>query len=291
MSFRHITTTLGLGLLLMVARGEELRIAVSDLMADSLEASIADLAEQNSLEISFSKQGSLPALERLASDELDIAVIVVPEGHAMPDSRYTVYPLAYDVAVLAVNEDNPIGEVSLPQLEGIFGSDGREDYQSWEGLGLSGWTGRSIKTFASEIENSISNELFKFTILKSGGFKRSVSLVDVASAERAISSDVTCIGLLSRKLDSRRIKTLMVSTDNKTPAYGPSPDNVHYGDYPLRLPFYVVFETSNKTRIKPILGYLLSEGCSKLLQSKNFYALPDTVRSQYSFELNMQRED
>ncbi len=266
-------------------------MAVSDLMADSLEASIADLAEQNSLKISFSKQGSLPALERLTSDELDIAVIVLPEGHAMPDSRYTVYPLAYDVAVLAVNEDNPIGEVSLPQLEGIFGSDGREDYQSWEGLGLSGWTGRSIKTFAAEIENSISNELFKFTVLNSGGFKRSVSLVDVASAERAISSDVTCIGLLSRKLDSRRIKTLMVSTGNDTPAYGPSPDNVHYGDYPLRLPFYVVFETSNRNRIKPILAYLLSEGCSKLLQSKNFYALPDTVRSQYSFELNMQRED
>lgn len=291
MSFRHSITTLGLGLLLTVARGEELRMAVSDLMADSLEASIADLAEQNSLKISFSKQGSLPALERLTSDELDIAVIVLPEGHAMPDSRYTVYPLAYDVAVLAVNEDNPIGEVSLPQLEGIFGSDGREDYQSWEGLGLSGWTGRSIKTFAAEIENSISNELFKFTVLNSGGFKRSVSLVDVASAERAISSDVTCIGLLSRKLDSRRIKTLMVSTGNDTPAYGPSPDNVHYGDYPLRLPFYVVFETSNRNRIKPILAYLLSEGCSKLLQSKNFYALPDTVRSQYSFELNMQRED
>ena len=264
-------------------------MAVSDLMADSLEASIAELAEQNSLKINFSKQGSLPALERLASDELDIAVIVVPQGHSMPDSRYTVYPFAYDVAVLAVNEDNPVGEVSLPQLQGIFGAEGRDDYQTWDGLGLSGWTGRSIKTFAAEIENSVSNELFKFTVLKTGGFKSSVNLVDVASAERTISTDVTCIGLLSRKLDSRRIKTLMVSVGENLPAYGPSPDNVHYGDYPLRLPFYVVFEASNKDRIKPILSYLLSEGCAKLLESKNFYALPDTVRSQYSFELNMLR--
>lgn len=282
---------LGLGLLVSVSRGEELRMAVSDLMADSLEASIASLAEQNSMEINFSKEGSLPALERLASDELDIAVIVVPAGHSMPDSRYTVYPLAYDVAILAVNEDNPIGEVSLPQLQGIFGAEGREDFQTWDGLGLSGWIGRGIKTFAAEIENSISNELFKYTVLKSGGFKSSVSMVDTASAQRAIASDATCIGLLSRKLDSRRTKTLMISAGDGLPAYGPSPDNVHYGDYPLRLPFYVVFETSNKSRIKPILSYLLSEGCAKLLEANNFYALPDTVRNQFSFELNMQRED
>lgn len=289
MNLRQKISLLGLGLLLTVSKGEELRMAVSDLMADSLEASIAELAEQNSLKINFSKQGSLPALERLASDELDIAVIVVPQGHSMPDSRYTVYPFAYDVAVLVVNEDNPVGEVSLPQLQGIFGAEGRDDYQTWDRLGLSGWTGRSIKTFAAEIENSVSSELFKFTALKAGGFKSSVNLVDVASVERTISTDVTCIGLLSRKLESRRIKTLMVSAGENLPAYGPSPDNVHYGDYPLRLPFYVVFEASNKDRIKPILSYLLSEGCAKLLESKNFYTLPDTVRGQYSFELNMQR--
>lgn len=266
-------------------------MAVSDLMADSLEASIAELAEQKSLEINYSKQGSLPALERLASDELDIAVIAVPKGHSMPDSKYTVYPFAYDVAVIAVNEDNPVGELSLPQLEGVFGTDGRAGYQTWDELGLSGWTGRSIKKFAAENENSISNELFKYMVLKAGGFRSSVSLTDVASAKRSISSDVTCIGLLSRKLDSSRIKTLMVSADDDLPAYGPSPDNVHYGDYPLRLPFYVVFEASNKSRIKPILSYLLSETCANLLNESNFYALPDTVRSQYSFELNMQRED
>lgn len=292
MKILHIFGLLSSLTLVSLCGGEELRISVSDLMADSLEAQLTELAAQNSFEITFTKEGSLPALERLASDESDIAIIAIPDGHAMPDTtRYTTYPLAYDIAAIIVNEDNPIGEVTLAQLGGIFGSNETFDYKTWGELGLSGWTGRSIKIIAAENDNSISNEIFKYTALNSNSFKSSVSITDIASAEKVIAADVSCVGLISRKGDSNRTKTLMISTGDGLPAYGPSVDNVHYGDYPLRLPFYVVFESANKKRIKPILSYLLSENCSKVLEASDFYVLPDTVRGQYSFELNMIREE
>ena len=292
MKISRIFRLLGGLSLVSLCGGEELRISVSDLMADSLEAHLTDLASQNSFEITFTKEGSLPALERLASDESDIAGIAIPDGHTMPDTtRYATYPLAYDIAAIVVNDDNPLGEVTLSQLGGIFGSNETSDFKTWGELGLSGWTGRSIKVIAAENDQSISNEIFKYTALNSNSFKTSVSLTDIASAEKVIASDVSCIGLLSSKGGTSRTKTLMISSGEGLPAYGPSVDNVHYGDYPLRLPFYVVFEIANKKRIKPILSYLLSENCSKVLEASGFYVLPDTVRGQYSFELNMIREE
>ena len=292
MKISRILGLLGSLSLISLCGGEELRISVSDLMADSLEKHLTELADQNSFEITFTKEGSLPALERLASDESDIAVIAIPDGHAMPDAtRYAVYPLAYLIAAIVVNDDNPLEEVTVSQLGGIFGSNEILDYKTWGELGLSGWTGRSIKVIAAETGNSISNEIFKYTALNSKSFKSAVNMVDITSAEKAIASDVSCIGLLSRKGDASQTKTLMISSDESLPAYGPSVDNVHYGDYPLRLPFYVVFEIANKKRIKPILSYLLSENCSKLLGESGFYVLPETVRGQFSFELNMTRSE
>ena len=266
MKIFRIFGLLGTFSLASICGGAELRVSVSDLMADSLEEQLTDLANQNSIEMTFSKEGSLPALERLASDESDIVVIAIPEGHSMPDAaRYATYPLAHDIAVIVVNEDNPIGEVSLAQLGGIFGNNETFDYKTWGELGLSGWTGRGIKAIAAESASSISNEIFKYTALSSNTFKSAVNLVDVASAQKAISADVSCIGLVSRKTDSRRTKTLMISAGDGLPAYGPSVDNVHYGDYPLRLPFYGVFVIATNDRVKPRLSYLLRENCSQVL--------------------------
>ena len=125
-------------------------MAVSDLMADSIQSAIAEFAAQNAFEIDFSKEGSLPAMERMASDELDIALIAIPDGHIRPDKeRYSIYPLAYDISVLVVNEDNPLGEISIPQLAGIYGKNETEDNKFWGELGLSGWSGRGMRALAA----------------------------------------------------------------------------------------------------------------------------------------------
>jgi DNA-binding transcriptional LysR family regulator len=57
--------------------------------------------------------GSLPALDRLRSDEIDLAIVAVPEGDEVPRDEFNIYPFAYDAAVLVVNESNPIDEISV----------------------------------------------------------------------------------------------------------------------------------------------------------------------------------
>jgi len=65
MKISRILRLLGSLSLISLCGGEEFRISVSDLMADSLEKHLTELAGQNSFGITFTQEGSLPALERL----------------------------------------------------------------------------------------------------------------------------------------------------------------------------------------------------------------------------------
>jgi ABC-type phosphate transport system substrate-binding protein len=268
---------------------EQIRMSASDLLADAVESRITAYSEAKELDLKFESLGSLPARQKLLDDEIDLAILAIPDDQNPFDASFSKHPIAYDVSIIAVNQDNPYGEITLESLSAIFGSSESKDFKFWSDLGLRGWGSRNIKAIASASGKSICIELFKYTALQQSSFKSTVDTIDLSEAQKILSNDVTSIGLLSRVLEDKDIKTLMVSMEEGRPAYGPSEDNVHYGDYPLRLPFYVVYKNANASKVKPILSLLFGKEFSEMLKESYYFALPDTVRSQYLFEFNMKR--
>ena len=118
-------------LLTASVHADEIRIAASDLLADHIKSPILAYGEEHATTFNISKIGSLPALDRLRSDEIDLAIIAVPEGTEVPREEFSVYPFAYDVAVLVVNESNPIDEISLSHLGGIYGTNEEFSFNTW----------------------------------------------------------------------------------------------------------------------------------------------------------------
>jgi ABC-type phosphate transport system substrate-binding protein len=229
----------------------------------------------------------LPALDRLRSDEIDLAIIAVPESTDAPRDEFRIYPFAYDVAVVAVNENNPIDEISMSRLGGIFGSDEEFNYTSWGDLGLSGWGNRSIKALAGQTDESISLELFKFSVLRGGQMKTTVAEVKDSEIEDLLTSDAASIAILSRLPKSDKVKALMISTEADGPAFGPTDDNVHYGDYPIRLAFYTVYNGRDEARVKEVLRVLMSDEIADALRENYLFALPDTVRRKLTIDLDL----
>lgn len=276
-------------LLLLVSslQAQEIRIAASDLLSDFIEKPLLDYGNDRAIEIDIDGIGSLPALDQLRANEIDLAVIAVPEGEEIPRQEFSVYPFAYDVAVVAVNANNPINEISLPQLGGIFGNEEELNYNSWGDLGLSGWGSRSIKPFSGTAENSIALELFKYSVFRRGTMKSSVAMVNASEVEGLLDSDSALIGVLSRIPTSQSLKVLMLSPDSSSPAFGPTGDNVHFGDYPIRLPFYIVFKQSDQARLKPIVRLLLEDEVASELKNNHLMALPDTVRRKLLIDLDL----
>ncbi|MEE2988174.1 MAG: substrate-binding domain-containing protein [Verrucomicrobiota bacterium] len=289
MNFGKTLLLLSLTLIANV-QAEEIRIAVSDLLADYTLSPLRVYGAENGTTYVIDSIGSLPALDRLRSDEIDLAIVAVPEGEEVPRDEFNIFPFAYDVAVIVVNDSNPIDEISVARLGGIFGSNEELNLNTWGELGLSGWGSRNIKALAGTNDKSIALELFKHSIFKGGGMKPSVSMVKDTEIEDLISSDAASIAILSRMPENSNIKVLMVSSggDTYAPAFGPTDDNVHYGDYPIRLAFYILYNSRDDAKLRSTIRELLNDEVATSLRANNFIALPDTVRRKFLIDLDLE---
>ena len=276
--------------LIVTAQAEEIRIAASDLLADYIKVPLKAYAAENDSTYVVDSIGSLPALDRLRSGEIDLAIIAVPEGDEVPRDEFSVYPFAYDVAVIAVNATNPIDEISVARLGGIFGSNEELNLNTWGELGLSGMGSRNVKALAGISDESIALELFKYSILKGGFIKPSVSMVKDTEVEDLLRSDTASIAILSRMPENKNIKVLMVSSESDAyaPAFGPTDDNVHYGDYPIRLAYYIVYNLRDDAKLRPTIRELLNDEVAISLRSKDLIAMPETVRRKFLIDLDLE---
>jgi ABC-type phosphate transport system substrate-binding protein len=288
MNFGKIFLLLPLSLIANV-QAEEVRLAISDLLADNILAPLKVYGTENDTTFVVDSIGSLPALDRLRSDEIDLAIVAVPDEDEVPRDEFNIYPFAYDVAVIVVNNSNPIDEISVARLGGIFGSNEEFNLNTWGELGLSGWGSRNIKALAGN-DKSIALELFKHSIFKGGGLKPNVSMVKDTEIEDLIGSDAASIAILSRMPENSNIKVLMVSSggDTYAPAFGPTDDNVHYGDYPIRLPFYILYNARDDVKVRSTIRELLNDEVATSLRANDFIALPDTLRRKFLIDLDLE---
>lgn len=268
------------------ANAAEIRMTASDLLAEFITPQLEAYAEENDLELDLDAIGSLPAMDRLRSDEVDLAIVAFPEDSEVPRDDFSFYPFAYDSAVIAVNNSNPINEISISRLGGIFGGNEEFSFNTWGELGLSGWRTRNIKPLAGPSKESISLELFRHSVLSGRAMKSSVAILRDSEIEEAIASNIASIGILSDVPDNNNLKVLMLSEGPDSPAYGPSSENIHLGDYPIRLAFYIAYSPRDEEKVKPVLRALLGEQIATALSENRLFALPETVRNQLLIDLN-----
>lgn len=269
------------------AQAEEIRIAASDLLADYIVAPLDAYSLEEGVDFKVESIGSIPALDRLRSDEIDLAIIAVPQGTEVPSGEFNAYPFAYDVAVVVVNESNPINEVSIGHLGGIFGTNEEYSFNTWGDLGLSGWRSRNIKPLVGTSEESIVLELFKYTVFKRGGMKPGVAMVRADEVEDLLGSDAAAVALLSNPPKSGKSKVLLVSESDGAPAFGPSDDNIHYGDYPIRLAFYIIYNGRDDAKLSQVIRLLFDDEVASALRENDLVALPDTVRRKLLIDLDL----
>ena len=156
-------------------------------------------------------------------------------------------------------------------------------------LGLSGWGSRNIKPLSGTDDNSIALELFKYSVFKAGAMKAGVAMVKSDEVVNMVSDDAASIAILSEIPKEGNVKVLMVSSGDgiDSPAFGPSDDNVHYGDYPIRLAFYIAYNKRDEAKLREVVRLLLDDQVASSLRENHFLALPDTVRRKLLIDLDL----
>ncbi|GHB93651.1 phosphate-binding protein PstS [Cerasicoccus arenae] len=259
----------------------------SDLLAPAVEPIVEAFAKHNNLEIKTDFIGSVPGKEKLKNQQATLALLAAPDDSHLPIGDYRSIPIAYEVAFVVVDKLNPLTEISMDQLGAIYGSSSVANYSRWGELGLQGpIASRSIQPLAIDNDSTVVLELFKFKVLDSGSLKPNVIRVNSnLRLMELISSDSGSIALTNKVILKDKIRPLAVSGEDQF-AFGPTPENVHYGEYPLRLSYYIVFPREKQEELKPLLRTLLGQDQAEAFEREGFVPLPENVRKRMLVELD-----
>ena len=191
-----------------------------------------------------------------------------PMSRAMKDneieafeSRHGYKPtpvrVALDALAVYVHKDNPLGSLTIPQVDAIFsvtrrcGHEG--DIGTWGDLGLTGsWANRPIQLYG---RNSVSGTYgyFKQEALCSGDFKNSVNeQPGSASVVQSVTSSLNSIGYSGIGYVTSGVRAVpLAQFDGEAPVEAP-PENAVSGDYPLSRYLYIYVNKRPDTPLPPL---------------------------------------
>lgn len=205
------------------------------------------------------------ASRQIKSAELQKCVIAF---HKRP----TEYKVALDGLSVYVNEGNPVSELTLDQLKGIFTG----KITNWKAVG-----GPDAPITVYSRENSSGTyEFFKSSVLSGGDFAPSAqTMPGTAALVQAVGHDKGGIGYGGAAYGSG-VKHLGVKKDDASPAVQPTEENVLNQSYPIWRYLYVYVNPAlDKDTIAAYLSWIRSDDGQKIVKDQGYYPLPPALRS------------
>lgn len=171
----------------------------------------------------------------------------------MPDERELIsVPIAYDAIAIIVHPTNPLTNLSIDQIKGIFS----RRMTNWREAG-----GRNHPlTLVTREEGSGTRESFQHFIMGKTEISLAALVQDSNGAIRqVVADDPNAIGYISLGLVNHRVKALQID------GVEASVENIKKRRYQFVRPFLFVFKTQPQGIAKNFLDYILSPEGQKLL--------------------------
>lgn len=263
------------------------RIVGSDLLKPVIEAALRDHKAIDAQSVKLELKGTLPGVDQWQAGNAELLVEAILPGKPVP---HDAVPLGYAVAIVLVHKNNPILELSLPQLASIYGQGSDASVQRWSEVGAIGSFGnRTISPAIVESRQAILVDQFRDQVLSNSQLRSSVRrLSDQAEIALIFNGDLGAIVVTDRlpAADSQaKAMPLSLGGENHF-AFGPTEQNIHYGEYPLRVGFYLRFNAENRDAVKAIVALLLGNSSAERLTSAGFIPVPEVQRKRLLQELD-----
>jgi phosphate transport system substrate-binding protein len=193
--------------------------------------------------------------------------------------------VAVDGLAVFVNKDNPVQELTLPQVDAIFSKTrkgGAKNIDTWGQLGLTGdWSGKPISLYG---RNSASGTygFFKEHALYKGDYKDTVKeQPGSASVIQGITEDRFGIGYSGIGYVTSGVHTVRIAKKAGEPAVGTSPEEVLTGKYPLARYLYVYVNKAPNRPADPLIRefvrLVLSQEGQTTVVKDGFLPLPKRI--------------
>ena len=186
----------------------------------------------------------------------------------------TEYKVAMDGLSVYVNEDCPVKELTLDQLQGIFTG----KIKNWKDVGGA----NAPITIYSRENSSGTYEFFKEHVLKGNDFASSAqTMPGTAAIIQAVGKDKGGIGYGGAAFGTG-VKHVNVKKDDASPAIEPTEENVENQTYPIWRYLYVYVNPAlDKDDAGAYLKWIRSDDGQKIVKDVGYYPLPKNYRSNH----------
>lgn len=174
-------------------------------------------------------------------------------------------PVARDGLTVYFNEANPVNELTMDQLAGIYSG----EILNWKEVG-----GEDAKIIVYGRENSSGTYVyFKDVVLKGEDFAPQVqTLPGTAAIVNAIAKDKQGIGYGGAAY-AKGVKYCAMKADAASPAYKPELANVKSGTYPLSRYLFWYLRNKPSGEIKKFTDFVLSDEGQKIVTEVGYFPL------------------
>ena len=202
-----------------------------------------------------------------------------------------------DCVVFIVNKENPLDEISYPQLDAIYSATHnrgiRNPITTWGQLGLTGdWADKPIHTWGVEVPNGY-DVFVNMHVLANGQWKDGIKTEHtVIPLSDHVGEDKYAISYTGLAWDNNpNTKVLRLAVHPADPAIAPTFDTVAAQQYPLSRTIYMFVNRQAGKPIDPILRefirYALSrEGQQAVVDDAIFTPLPLAMDLHEAEKLN-----
>lgn len=191
-------------------------------------------------------------------------------------------PIAMDAVAMYVHNDNPIGRLTLEQVDGMFSSTLKrakgEHLTTWGQVGLKDqWSQQPIHLYGRN-KKSGTREFFRHVALVDGELHDDVQEQPGSASEiLAIAQDPLAVGYAGVGFHSSMVRIVPLASGATDPAILPSAESVSNGQYPLARPLYLYVNKNPDGKLDPVVGEFLkfvnSRQGQETVARANFYPL------------------
>jgi len=265
------------------SRGKGIQNTGSDTMVNLAQAWAEAYHEvKPSVSIQVSGGGSGVGIAALQSGQVDIANAsreIKPAEAEKVKQNTSKSPVethvAYDALAVYVHKDNPLAQISIEELAGIFGEGGKTD--KWSQLGIQNKLCPNDEIIRVSRQSSSGTWMyFREAIL---GEKRDYK---AGSRDMNGSKDVVelvgntpcAIGYSGMGYKTDAVKWLKVSKKKGEPGVAPSIESALNGSYPIARKLYMYTLGEPAGDVKDYLQWILSDPGQKIVKETGYVPLP-----------------
>ncbi|MDE0481767.1 MAG: phosphate ABC transporter substrate-binding protein [Candidatus Poribacteria bacterium] len=184
------------------------------------------------------------------------------------------YIVGYDALAVYVHKENPLEQITIPQLADIYGEDG--EITTWDQLGIANSGCKSDKIIRiSRQSNSGTYFYFREALFgKARDFELgSLDLHGSKDVVEVIGRTPCAIGYSGMGYATDHVKMLKVATAPDEPSYAPNLENVIAKTYPIARPLYMYSLGEPTGEAKAYLDWILSAEGQKIVEELGFVPL------------------